>query len=122
MAKMLCITDKNNVYVPISADFELTVDYMPVKFSDNAIIAATGYSNDDLENFIKNIAVIDVNGTEYESSSVDIILEDGSFNKDEEYSHKGETTAVFNESGEYKIGIKADGYKNKFYFNVNVSR
>ncbi len=79
----LTISDTSNNYASISASFTVTTNTIPVSFdtSNKKLVAAKGYSADDLASYIKNISSVTVDGTEYEANErfgKIIVKEDGS--------------------------------------------
>ena len=111
------VTDENGKYAPMSGDFTLTTDDMPVKYEDGKLVKADGFSDDDAENFIRNIASVDVNGTAYNAAgkrSVKIVGEDGTI----DFAAKSGENDVFDGSGNYSITVTATGYTSSFSFEI----
>lgn len=108
----LTITDSNGVYAPMTASFTLSTDEIPVAYSDGALVAADGYTDEDAANFIKNITTVTVNGTDYKAGrkGVTIVNADGTIDFDAE----GDDGPVFDGSGNYTISIAATGYNNTY--------
>jgi len=103
------VTDESGKYAPMSSDFTLTTDEIPVKYEDGKLVKADGSSDDDAANFIKNIASVEVNGTAYNAAgkrSVKIIGEDGTL----DFDVKSGENNVFDGSGNYTIKVTATGY------------
>ena len=103
----LTVTDLGNVYAPISTDFELYADEMPVVFDADkkAIVAATGITEEKALEYIKNISSVTVNGQSYAAvgrGAVVIINEDGTMKTD---------AAPIAEVGTYELEILATGYR-----------
>lgn len=111
------ITDESGKYAPMSGDFTLTTDAIPVKYSDGKLVKADGSSDDDAANFIKNIASVEVNGTAYNAAgkrSVKIFGEDGTL----DLAVKSGENNVFDGSGNYTIKVTATGYTKPLEFGI----
>lgn len=111
------VTDESGKYAPMSAQFTLTTDDIPVEYEDGKLIAADGYTDDEAANFIKNIASVEVNGTAYSAAgkrSVKIVGEDGTIDLE---AKSGEND-VFDGSGNYSITITATGYTKPYSFEI----
>jgi hypothetical protein len=103
----LKVTDMGNVYASLSTSFELYADTIPVKYDEtnNALVAASGSTAEDVSSYIKNIASVSVNGSSYAASghgAVTIINEDGTIKTDAE---------PVLEAGTYEMEISATGYQ-----------
>ena len=111
------VTDENGKYAPMSGDFTLSTDDIPVKYEDGKLVKADGFSDDDAVNFIKNIVSVDVNGSAYNASgkrSVKIVGEDGTI----DFAVTFNETAVFDGSGNYSITVNATGYTSPYSFEI----
>jgi len=111
------VTDENGKYAPMSGDFTLSTDDIPVKYEDGKLVKADGYSDDDAVNFIKNIVSVDVNGSAYNASgkrSVKIVGEDGTI----DFAVTSNETPVFDGSGKYSITVTATGYTSPYNFEI----
>jgi len=111
------VTDENGKYAPMSGDFTLSTDDIPVKYEDGKLVKADGYSDDDAVNFIKNIVSVDVNGSAYNASgkrSVKIVGEDGTI----DFAVTSNETPVFDGSGNYSITVTATGYTSPYSFEI----
>ena len=111
------VTDENGKYAPMSGDFTLSTDDIPVKYEDGKLVKADGYSDDDAVNFIKNIVSVDVNGSAYNASgkrSVKIVGEDGTI----DFAVTSNETPVFDGSGNYSITVTATGYTSSYSFEI----
>ena len=120
----LTITDKNGVYVPLTAKFEVTTNDMPVKFDETAkaITANDGVNAEDFVNFIANISSVTVAGTDGSSrsygSTSKIVNDDGTINFDATYTMRGQTANVFASAGTYTLTVQASGYTQTLTFDV----
>ncbi len=112
----LLIHDKGNKYADIRASFVLSTANMPVKYdAENLkLVPAEGYSQEDLEKFVKAISAVTVNEMSYAASgrgAVVIINADGSLKTDAKPIVK---------RGTYKISVAALGYKAAVTFDYAV--
>ena len=110
-------TDENGKYAPMSGDFTLTTDDIPVKYSDGKLIKVDVFSDEDVANYIKNIASVEVNGTAYNAAgkrSVKIVGEDGTL----DFDVKSGENNVFDGSGNYTVKITATGYTKPLEFEI----
>ena len=111
------VTDESGKYAPMTSNFILTTEDIPVKYEDGKLVKADGFSDDDAANFIKNIANAEVNGTAYNASgkrSVKIIGEDGTIY----FAAKSGENNVFDGSGNYSISVTATGYTKPYSFEI----
>ena len=111
------VTDENGKYAPMSGDFTLTTDDIPVKYSDGKLIKVDVFSDEDVANYIKNIASVEVNGTAYNVAgkrSVKIVGEDGTL----DFDVKSGENNVFDGSGNYTVKITATGYTKPLEFEI----
>ncbi len=105
----LTVSDKSGKYADLTADFTLSTKKMPAAYNDNydapALVAADGYSADELSAYIANITSVSVDGTEYAATgrgAVVIVKEDGTIDM---------STAPFAEAKDsYDIVVKSTGY------------
>ncbi len=112
----LLIHDKGNKYADIQTSFVLSTANMPVKYDAESLklVPAEGYSQEDLEKFVKAISSVRVNETSYAASgrgAVVIINADGSLKTDAKPVVK---------RGTYKISVAALGYKDAVTFDYTV--
>jgi hypothetical protein len=111
----LTVSDASGVYADVTASFILSTDAMPAAYADGKLVAADGV--DGFDNFLKNLATVSVNGTDYAASgkrSVAIIGQDGSIDMD---AAQGET-AVFDGADSYEIVVSATGYTQTLTFTL----
>lgn len=107
----LVVNDITNEYADLSTSFVVSTQNVVAAYdeSQNTLVAATGYSAEDLSNYVNNITKVTVNDTEYLASgrgSVTLINKDGSLVTDAE---------VFAEEGTYSVIVTSTGY-NDFAF------
>ena len=109
----LTISDESKKYADLSASFVLETDAIPVQFKDGKLVKADDASEAEAENFIKNLAKIEVGETAYSASgrgAVKIFDENGAINFDAE-SRSGKVFAD-GENGAYTLTVTATGYRN----------
>ncbi|MDE6678638.1 MAG: NPXTG-anchored protein [Ruminococcus sp.] len=115
----LTVSDNAGKYADVTADFVLTTDSMPAVYSDGAIVKAEGADDSDFANFLKNISVVSVNGTEYSASgrgSIKIIGDDGTI--DTEVSSRD--SKVFDSDSTYHILVQSTGYNSNLEFEFET--
>ena len=115
----LTIKDGDGVYADMKTDFVLFTEESPAVYKDGRIIAAEGAAEEAFQNYLKNIATVSVNGTEYTASgrrSVKIIKEDGSIDLGAERNEE----KIFAESGTYQITVSATGYHPILEFSLEI--
>ncbi len=119
----LNISDSKGVYANMSAEFTLSTDEMPAAFDGEKLVKADGSSDEDFRNFLKNISVVNVNGSDYSASgrhSIAIIGEDGTIDYKAKTGRGENQTAVFG-GGEYSFTVTAAGYNKTLSFSTNGS-
>ena len=113
------VTDDSGKYAPMSGEFTLATDSVPVKYDNGKIVRAEGATDEDAANFIKNLASVDVNGTAYSASgrrAVKIIGEDGTVDIEAKSGEKN----VFDGSGNYTVTLTATGYTSPYAFEIKA--
>ncbi len=116
----LIVRDGNGVYADVKTNFVLFTEESPAVYKDGKIMAAEGAAEETFQNYLKNIATVSVNGTEYTASgrrSVKIIQEDGSIDLNAERNEE----KIFAESGTYQIVVSATGYHTTLEFSLDIS-
>jgi hypothetical protein len=120
----LTVTDKNGVYVPMTANFEITTSGMPAKFNadTNSLEVNDGFGSDEFENFLNNISTITVasgeNSKAYSLAQAKIIGENGEIDLNATFEMKGQKTAIFANDGTYTLTVAAFGYSDTITFDV----
>jgi hypothetical protein len=104
--------DSKGKYAELTASFMLTTTDLPAAFDGkkNKLIAAEGFTAEQLEAYIKNISTVVVNEKEYSASgrrAKVIIKEDGTLDTESD---------VFAEGESFNITVKAKGYENDLVF------
>ena len=108
----LSAKDNKGKYADLSASFMLTTADLPAAFDgkENKLIAAEGFTAEQLEAYIKNITTVVVNEKEYSASgrrATVIIKADGTLDTSGE---------VFAEGESFNITVKSAGYANDLVF------
>ena len=115
----LVVKDKKGKYADMSADFMLQTEDMPATYDaeKTALVTAEGFKAEDLQEYVKSITSVSVNGTSYTASgrgATVIINEDGSI--------KTDAAPFANGAGDYQIVVSATGYKDlEFTYTVAAS-
>ena len=116
----LVVKDKKGKYADMSADFMLQTEDMPATYDAEkaALVTAEGFKAEDLQEYVKSITSVSVNGTSYTASgrgATVIINEDGSI--------KTDAAPFANGAGDYQIAVSATGYKDlEFTYTVAASK
>ena len=116
----LVVKDKKGKYADMSADFMLQTEDMPAAYDAEkaALVTAEGFKAEDLQEYVKSITSVSVNGTSYAASgrgATVIVNEDGSI--------KTDAAPFANGAGDYQIVVSATGYKDlEFTYTVAASK
>lgn len=130
-AYTLNVDDAGGKYAPISADFVLTTDAMPVAFDPaaGALVPAEGADEALAAAFIANISSVTVNDASYAASghgAVVIINADGALDTEAALVQgRGENatmTPIFPDAGEYALSVAATGFEQSLSFTVTIER
>ena len=114
------VTDESGKYAPMTGEFTLTTDAMPVKYDNGKLVKADGATDEDAANFIKNIASFEVNGSTFSASgkgAVKAFGEDGTI----DFSAESRAGKVFDGSGNYNITVNATGYSKAYSFEIKAA-
>ena len=109
----LTVSDDSGKYAEISTSFTLETDALPVQFKDGKLVKADGATDAEAENFIRNLAKVEVGETAYNASgrgAVKIFDENNAVNFDA-VSRNGKVFAD-GANGTYTLKISATGYRN----------
>jgi len=121
----LTVSDPKNKYCELSATFVLNTEIMPASYDAEAakIVAAEGFSEDELSAYLNAIQSVYVGEKAYSKSgrgAVQIIGNDGSIKLDAVSSVGQTKTPVFAPGNTYEITVKATGYKNDLHFTLSI--
>lgn len=102
------VSDSTGVYADLKASFVVSTDDVVVAYDaeKSALIAANGFTADDVQNYISNITSVTVNDKSYTAAgrgSVTLINKDGTLVTDAE---------VFAAEGSYSVTVSSTGYKD----------
>lgn len=111
----LTVSDKSEKYASLTAKFVLSSEVTPIAYDSDkeALVAADGYTADDLAAYVKSIESVSVDGTSYAASgkgAVKIIKEDGSIDA------TAKPFANAKDGQEFEIVVKATGYAKNYTF------
>lgn len=117
----LVAKDKSGKYANVSTSFTLTTANTVAKYDDSARQIVAAQDGGDISSYLKNIAKVKVNGTEYAAAgrgSVRIVNPDGTVNLDASVKNKDSETKVFDGYGTYQVEVVATGYSTNLTFAV----
>ena len=119
----LTAVDKKGKFADISTSFTATTSKLVASFdaANLKLIATNDATDDDVANYVSNIAKVTVNGTEYSAQgrgAVKIFNADGSLNL---VAAKQDKSLVFNANGDYQIEVVATGYTTNLGFTYTKS-
>ena len=119
----LTAVDKKGKFADISTSFTATTSKLVASFdaANLKLIAANDATEEDLANYVSNIAKVTVNGTEYSAQgrgAVKIFNADGSLNLAAANQDK---SLVFNANGDYQIEVVATGFTTNLGFTYTKS-
>lgn len=113
----LTVSDKNNIYAPITTTFELYADTVSAAYNNDAaapkLVKAEGATDAQFADFIGKIKSVNVNGKKYPATGkgkVKLIKEDGTIDT---------TKAPFAEGSSFEIKVSATGYKDELSFTYD---
>ena len=117
-AYTLVVTDESGKYASMRASFTLSSRDMPAAFNGNdeapALVKAEDAKEEDFANYLKNIATVTVDGTDYRPfgrGGKRLVSEDGSIVMD---------TDVFGENKTYEVKVTSTGYP-VLEFDLNLA-
>ena len=116
----LTISDESGKYADVKGTFTLSTDSLPVAYDgEGKIVPAEGYTQEDADNFIKNITSVQVGENTYNTGrrGTTIITADGTIDK----TVQANNTPVFVEGQNYDIVVNATGYNTPLKFNTGDS-
>ncbi|HAJ98186.1 MAG TPA: hypothetical protein DCO72_10680 [Ruminococcus sp.] len=116
----LTISDESGKYANVKGTFTLSTDSLPVAYDgEGKIVPAEGYTQEDADNFIKNITSVQVGENTYNTGrrGTTIITADGTIDK----TVQANNTPVFVEGQNYDIVVNATGYNTPLKFNTGDS-
>ena len=116
----LTVSDKSEQYASLTAGFVLSSEVTPIAYDSDkeALVAADGYTADDVNVYVKNIQSVSVNGTPYNATgrgSVTIINSDGTINT------AAKPFADAKDGQEFEIEVTSEGYDNNYKFTYKAN-
>ena len=115
----LTVSDKSEKYASLTAEFVLSSQVTPITYDsdEEALVAAKGYSSDDVNAYVKNIQSVSVNGIAYSPKDRDgvIINADGTINTSAKVFEKA------NDGDKFEIEVKSEGYDNNYKFTYKAN-
>lgn len=116
----LTVSDKSEKYASLTAGFVLSSEVTPIAYDSDkeALVAADGYTADDVNVYVKNIKSVSVDGKDYNATgrgSVTIINADGTINT------AAKPFADAKDGQEFKIKVISEGYDNNYEFTYKAN-
>ena len=116
----LTVSDKSEKYASLTAEFVLSSEVTPITYDsdEEALVAADGYTSEDVNVYVKNIKSVSVNGKDYNATgrgSVTIINADGTINT------AAKPFADAKDGQEFKIKVISEGYDNNYEFTYKAN-
>ena len=115
----LTVSDKSKKYANLTAEFVLSSQVTPITYDsdEEALVAAKGYSSDDVNAYVKNIQSVSVDGKDYSTKDRDgvIINTDGTINT------SAKPFANAKDGQEFAIEVTSEGYDNNYKFTYKAN-
>lgn len=116
----LTVSDKSEKYASLTAGFVLSSEVTPIAYDSDkeALVAADGYTADDVNVYVKNIKSVSVDGKDYNATGrgrVTIINADGTINT------AAKPFADAKDGQEFKIKVISEGYDNNYEFTYKAN-
>lgn len=115
----LTVSDKSKKYASLTAGFVLSSELTPIAYDSDkeALVAADGYTSEDVNVYVKNIQSVSVNGIAYSPKDRDgvIINTDGTINTSAKAFEKA------NDGDKFEIEVKSEGYDNNYKFTYKAN-
>ena len=118
-------TDLSGKYAPVSTSFVISTDANVASYdaAKGALVKAADATDDQLQNYLSNIASVSVDGASYSAQgrgSVKVIdTTTGAINTGATSGQGDAATKVFDKYGAYQIEVTATGYANNLTFAFN---
>ena len=118
-------TDLSGKYAPVSTSFVISTDANVASYdaAKGALVKAADATDDQLQNYLSNIASVSVDGVSYSAQgrgSVKVIdTTTGAINTGATSGQGDAATKVFDKYGAYEIEVTATGYANNLTFTYN---
>lgn len=116
----LTVSDKSEKYASLTAGFVLSSEVTPIAYDSDkeALVAADGYTADDVNVYVKNIKFVSVDGKDYNATgrgSVTIINADGTINT------AAKPFADAKDGQKFEIKVISEGYDNNYEFTYKAN-
>jgi len=115
----LTVSDKNKKYANLTAEFVLSSQVTPITYDsdEEALVAADGYTSEDVNVYVKNIQSVSVDGKDYSTKDRDgvIINTDGTINT------SAKPFANAKDGQEFAIEVTSEGYDNNYKFTYQAN-
>ena len=116
----LNVSDKSEKYASLTAGFVLSSEVTPIAYDSDkeALVAADGYTADDVNVYVKNIKSVSVDGKDYNATgrgSVTIINADGTINT------AAKPFADAKDGQKFEIKVISEGYDNNYEFTYKAN-
>ena len=115
----LTVSDKSEKYASLTAEFVLSSEVTPITYDsdEEALVAADGYTSEDVNVYVKNIQSVSVDGKDYSTKDRDgvIINTDGTINT------SAKPFANAKDGQEFAIEVKSEGYDNNYKFTYQAN-
>ena len=116
----LTLSDEGEKYANVKGSFTLSTDAVPAKFDgDGKLVPADGYTQEDVDNFVKNITSVKVGDTSYNTGrrGTTIIKADGTIDKEVKVNNE----ALFAEGQTYNFVVTSTGYEKPLEFSMSIA-
>jgi|GEM_PF-52233 len=116
----LTVSDKSEKYASLTAGFVLSSEVTPIAYDSDkeALVAAGGYTADDVNVYVKNIESVSVDGKAYNATGrgrVTIINADGTINT------AAKPFADAKDGQEFNIEVISEGYDKNYKFTYKAN-
>ncbi len=114
----LTVSDKSEKYASLTAGFVLSSEVTPIAYDSDkeALVAADGYTADDVNAYVKNIKSVSVKGKAYNATDKgSVINADGTINT------AAKPFADAKDGQEFEIEVISEGYDNNYKFTYKAN-
>ena len=114
----LTVSDKSKKYASLTAGFVLSSELTPIAYDSDkeALVAADGYTADDVNAYVKNIKSVSVKGKAYNATDKgSVINADGTINT------AAKPFADAKDGQEFEIEVISEGYDNNYKFTYKAN-
>lgn len=114
----LTVSDKSKKYASLTAGFVLSSELTPIAYDSDkeALVAADGYTANDVNAYVKNIKSVSVKGKAYNATDKgSVINADGTINT------AAKPFADAKDGQEFEIEVISEGYDNNYKFTYKAN-